>query len=141
MLEQPKSIQLNDVLITEELSRRSPRQPNFHAENQAMRSLARQLAHPERMLQHMVDLAVGLCNAGTAGVSSIETQPNGEVGFRPVAMAGRLASYVGGCSPRNFSPCGVCLEQGAAVLLPIQNDILPIFKPSIRPWWRAWCCR
>lgn len=111
------AIQLNDVLITEELSRRSSRQPNLHAENQAMRSLARQLAQtPERMLQHLVDLAVELCDAGTAGVSLVEPQPDGEAVFRWVAMAGLLASYVGGCTPCNFSPCGVCLEQGASVL-------------------------
>jgi PAS domain S-box-containing protein len=117
MLEQPKSTQLNDVLITEELYRRVPRQLNLHAENQAMRSLARQLAQdPERMLQHLVDLAVELCAVGTAGVSLVETQPDGETVFRWVAMAGLLASHVGGCTPRNFSPCGVCLEQGAAVL-------------------------
>ncbi len=117
MSEQPNSIQLEDVLITEELSRRSPRQPNLHAENQAMRSLAQQLAQgSERMLQHLVDLAVELCDAGTAGVSLVETQPDGEVVFRWAAMAGLLASHVGGCTPHDFSPCGVCLEQGSSVL-------------------------
>ena len=117
MLEQPKPLQLNDVLITEDLSRRPPRQPNFHAENQAMRSLAQQLAQTrERMLQHLVDLAVELCNAGTAGVSLVETQRDGNVGFRTFAKAGKLASYAGGCTPRKESPCGVCLEQGTAVL-------------------------
>ena len=93
MLEQPKSIQLDDVLITEELSRRSPRQPNLRAENQAMRSLAQQLTQtPEKMLQHLVDLAVELCDAGTAGVSLVEAQPDSEAVFRWVAMAGLLAS-------------------------------------------------
>lgn len=111
MLEQPKSIQLGDILITAELSRRVPRQPNLPAEIQAMRSLAHQFTqNPERMLRHLVNLAVELGNLGTAGVSLVETQPSGEVGFRRVAMAGLLFSHVGECTPRNFSPCGICLE-------------------------------
>lgn len=117
MSEPSKSIQLDDVLITEELSRRSPRQPNLQAENQAMRSLVWQLAHePDQMLQRLVDSAQELCNAGTAGVSLIETQPSGEEVFRWGALAGALASHVGGCVSRHFSPCGVCLEQKAPVL-------------------------
>jgi hypothetical protein len=57
-----------------------------------------------------------LCIAGTAGVSLLETTPNGEEVFRPNVLAGALAQYVGGTTPRNFSPCGVCLEHGTPVL-------------------------
>jgi PAS domain S-box-containing protein len=117
MSEQPPSLHLDDVLITEELTRRSPRQPNLHAENQAMRSLARQLAQaPGQMLQRLVDLAVELCDAGTAGVSLAETQPNGKVVFRWVAMAGDLASHMGDCVPYECCPCGICLDQRVPLL-------------------------
>ena len=110
-------IQLEDVLITEKLSRRAPRQPNLQAENQALRSLARQLAQtPEQMLQSLVDLAVDLCSADAAGVSLIETTANDQKAFRWVALAGSLNAYVGGCIPQHSSPCQVCLKRAAPVL-------------------------
>ena len=117
MSDSSQPIQLADVLITEELARRKPRQPDLLAENEALRSLAQQLAHaPDQMLQRLVELARELCNADTAGVSLIETQANGQEVFRWGALAGALADQVGGCVSRHFSPCGVCLEQATPVL-------------------------
>ncbi|HAZ43439.1 MAG TPA: hypothetical protein DCZ55_02880, partial [Cyanobacteria bacterium UBA11371] len=61
-------------VITEELSRRSPLPANFQAENQALHTLARQMVtEPANMLQSLVDIALELCCAGTAGVSLLET--------------------------------------------------------------------
>jgi hypothetical protein len=66
---QPQIVTLDDILITEELSRRSPRPPNLLSENQALHTLARQLVNqPETMLQSLVDIALDLCCAGTAGM-------------------------------------------------------------------------
>ncbi|WP_346294142.1 GAF domain-containing protein [Sphaerothrix gracilis] len=136
MSDRPKSIQLNDVLITEELSRRSPRDPNFQAENQAMRSLARQLVHaPEVMLQSLVDLAIELCgNTSTAGVSLVETSAEGEVVFRWVVLAGTLANHLGSYTPRNFSPCRVCLEQKAPVLFSYLERYFTYFQAANTPF-------
>src|SRR5688572_24678767 len=36
--------------------------------------------------------------------------------FRWVALAGQYANYVGGTTPRDFSPCGVCLDRNAPQL-------------------------
>ncbi|WP_346293186.1 GAF domain-containing protein [Sphaerothrix gracilis] len=117
MSEHSEPIQLGDILITDELARRSPRQPDWQAENQAMRSLAWQLAQAsEQMLQRLVELAVELCEAGTAGVNLSETQPDGKVVFRWVAMVGHLASYMGDCVPYECYSCGICLDQRAPLL-------------------------
>lgn len=103
-------ITLNDISITQELSQRSSRSPNFQAENQAMRTLARQLANaPASMLQNLVDTALNLCQAGTAGISVLETTPDGEEVFRAHALAG-MAQHVGSTAKRNSIPCGVCLD-------------------------------
>lgn len=130
---QPKTVTLDDVLITEELSRRSPRPPNWQAENQAMHTLARQLVNqPETMLQTLVDIALGLCGAGTAGVSLLETTVNGEE-FRWTVLAGTLAQYVGGTTPCNFSPCGVCLERGTPVLFAYPERYFTYFQAANTP--------
>jgi signal transduction histidine kinase len=116
---QSGDITLDDVLITEELSRRPAREPNWRAESEALRSLTRQLVHdPEVMLQSLVDWAIELCGGrpATAGVSLVEATAAGDEIFRWVALAGNLADQVGNCQPREFSPYGVCLDQGTPVL-------------------------
>ncbi len=114
---QSETVALNDILITEELYKRSPRPPNLLSENQALHTLAQQLVNqPETMLPTLVDMTIDLCIAGTAGVSLLETTSNGEEVFRWNVLAGTLAQYVGGTTPRNFSPCGVCLDRSAPVL-------------------------
>ncbi|MBP5973953.1 PAS domain-containing protein [Brasilonema sp. CT11] len=108
---EPETVTLDHVVITEELSRRSPRPPNLQAENQALHALVRQLVNqPEAMLQSIVDMALDLCSAQSAGVSLLETTPTGEEIFRWNVLAGTLKQYVGNTAPRNFSPSGTCLD-------------------------------
>lgn len=47
----------------------------------------------------------------------VEPAPGGGEQFRWVAMAGCLAAHIGGTTPRNFSPCGECLDKGGTILL------------------------
>lgn len=112
------AVSLPDVVITEQLAVRPSRPPDLGAENRALLALARQLAnHPERMLDALVAAALELCDAGTAGVSMLATdERTGERVFRWDALAGELATFVGGTTPRGFSPCGVTLDRGTPQL-------------------------
>ncbi|MFN6571044.1 ATP-binding protein [Dendronalium sp. ChiSLP03b] len=131
---QRETVTLEDILITEELSRRNPRPANLLKENQALHALARQLINqPETMLQSLVDMALELWIAGTAGVSLLETTPTGEEIFRWNVLAGTLAQYVGGSTPRNFSPCGVCLERGTPVLFSHPERYFTYFQEAKTP--------
>ncbi|WP_138504356.1 ATP-binding protein [Nostoc sp. PA-18-2419] len=110
--EDQKQISLEDILITEKLSRRSPKTSDLQAENQALHTLAQQLVQsPQSMLKTLVGIARGLCQAGTAGVSLLEISSSGESIFRWVALAGELEQYEQRTTPGNFSACGVCLER------------------------------
>lgn len=130
----PETVTLNDILITEELWRRAPRPPNWQAEAEAMRSLGRQMAQAsESLMQTLVDTAHELCQAGTTGVSLLGTTPDGTEIFRAQALAGTLAHYVGGSIPRNFSPCGVCLEQGSPVLFSYPERYFTYFQDANTP--------
>ncbi|MCP6762314.1 MAG: ATP-binding protein [Fischerella sp. CENA71] len=114
---QTETITLEDIVITEELSHRNPRTANLVQENQALHALARQLVNtPETMLQSLVDMALELCVAGSTGVSLLETTTDGEEVFRWNVLAGAFEQYVGGTTPRNFSPCGTCLDRGTPQL-------------------------
>lgn len=113
----PKPVTLDDVIITDELLQRLPREANLEAENQAMHILIRQMVNqPEIMLKSLVTMALELCSAGTAGVSLIEVLPTGEKVFRWVALAGALEQYEDEVIEADFSPCGVCLKRGSPQL-------------------------
>lgn len=111
---------LEDVLITEELSRRTATQSasesldltKLQAENQVLRTLAWQLANtPTLLLQSLVNYALDLCQAGTAGISVLEIADDGSARFCWATIAGTLSSYVGNITPRHASFCGICLDQ------------------------------
>ena len=107
----------DDILITDELFRRSPRQPNLEAEIQVLRSLGQKLTKPpETTLKHFAEIAKDLCQAGAAGVSLIEATPSGEEFFRWVALSGAYEQFEGNTTPRHFSACTICLERGSAQL-------------------------
>ena len=106
-------VPLEAVLLQDELGRRPIRRPDVDAENAAYLMLADDLhAGPERLLQSLMDAAVSLCGAGSAGVSLLEPPDL----FRWTVLSGRMASAVNGTTPRDFSPCGVCLDHDAPVL-------------------------
>lgn len=66
------------------------------------------------MLQELVDVAVKYCGADSAGVSLEEPDGKGKLHFRWVAVAGSFEKYLNGTTPRDFSPCGVCLDEWKA---------------------------
>lgn len=82
-----------------------------------MRQLARNMAgRPDALLQKLVDIALELCRAGTAGVSLLQKTADGRQMFVWVALAGAYSGHVGKRTPARFSVCGICLERQAAQL-------------------------
>ena len=112
----PGAAALDDVVVTHQLSSRSRRAPDPVRENDALHALVRDLADkPRQVLQLLVDIALDLCDAGSAGVSLRERTPDGGELFRWITAAGQLAAYVETAAPAD-SPCGVCLARGAPQL-------------------------
>ena len=109
-------------VATELLSERPPRAADPAAENRALRALARQLAGPPAaLLQRLVDIALNLCCADTAGVSLLEAGSGGTVVFRRVALAGADAHHVDTTAPAESSGCGFALRRNAAQLYTYAN--------------------
>ena len=106
-----------NILITDELSQRSPRASQPAAELQVLRTLGQQLTKPPHvLLKHFVQISKDLCQAGTAGVSLIEVTSSGEEVLRWVAVAGAYEPWEGSIAHRDFSPCGDCLKRGSPQL-------------------------
>jgi two-component sensor histidine kinase len=104
------------VYITDEMYRRIPKSTDYKREKLALQDLARQMVdHPAKVLPHLVDLAIELCEGISGGISIYETDPPPGV-FRWHHLRGDLTKFTGETTPRNFSPCGVTLDLNAVVL-------------------------
>ena len=90
---------LDDVLITADLARRPTRSPDYAAEGRALTALAEAMADsPQTILQKLVETALNLCRADSAGISIFEA--GGAAGvFRWHAIAGQFASNIGSHVP------------------------------------------
>jgi signal transduction histidine kinase len=117
-----------DVDIHAELALRPTRAPNYEREHHAFSVLSAELAdNPRNMLQKLVEVAVDLCEAHTAGISLLD----GDV-FRWEAVAGVFAGARGGTMPRSQSPCGVCIDQDATQLMHLADRCFPALRAEPR---------
>jgi signal transduction histidine kinase len=108
---------LEDILVTYKLKSRRRRKPNSRDENISLHALARvPMTSPNELIDALLRMALELCSAGTAGLSLLETTPQGEHVFRWTNLVGALSKHIGGSTPRNFSPCGVTLDLNAPQL-------------------------
>jgi hypothetical protein len=111
-----RALALEDILITSELTRRQPRAPDFASENRALVALAREIGvNPRNLPQTLVDLAVDLCRAGSAGISVLKADADGEY-LAWKALSGVYAPSVRRHTPRYLSPCGTALDRKAPQL-------------------------
>jgi signal transduction histidine kinase/ActR/RegA family two-component response regulator len=119
---------LTEVDIRSELSTRPDRLPDFEGLDRALAILAREMTeNPRSMLQKLVETAVDLCKADTAGISLLE----GDV-FRWEAVAGVFASYRDGTMPRAASPCGVCIDENVTQLMHLPDRHFPALRAEPR---------
>jgi transcriptional regulator with GAF, ATPase, and Fis domain len=110
-------VSLHSVICTQELKVRTARKPDSEALNGALVMLARTLANsPESILQQLVETALELCGAQSAGISLLEEE-NGQKIFRWHGVAGQYAPHLWGTTPREFSPCGTVLDTDSILLM------------------------
>ncbi len=107
-----------EITITPELWARKAHPPSMADEAAAMRRLADALqSDPSKTFQVCVEAALELCHADTCGISLRERTESGEDIFRWIALTGQLKDHLHGTTPRFFSPCGICVDTGAPLLM------------------------
>ncbi|SIT43939.1 Signal Transduction Histidine Kinases (STHK) [Paraburkholderia piptadeniae] len=142
------------TLATGKLDTRPHRAADYAAENEALHTLARALgASDEVMLQTLVDTALSLCGAGSAGISLRDRNATQGFAFRWVAVSGQCTAYVGHIIPSDDSSAGVALELDSpqlcafpkrqfACLADIEPEIteeLVVPVPGVpEPWGALW---
>jgi signal transduction histidine kinase len=111
------AVPLESVISTDELTRRPARQPDHAAEVAALVTLAQTMANvPDRILQQLVDTALELCHAQSAGISLLEEEKGQKI-FRWHGVAGQFSPHLWGTTPREFSPCGTVLDTNKVQLM------------------------
>ncbi len=141
---------LERVIATDELQRRPARSPDYETESRALAELADALASsPTTFLQRLVDVALDVLDADSAGVSLLS---DGGTRFEWPAVAGRWTPSADGID-RAASPCGVVIERDAVQLFasperffaelagstpPIVEALLAPFRAGGRPVGTLW---
>lgn len=114
----PAMIRPCDLLVTREVLCGRNRMSNPRAERAAFDELAVILADdPARVLQRLVDCVLRLYAAGSAGLSVLQSGSCGHSDFVWEVVSGALTAHQGDGTPRDFGPCGLCLDIGTAIVL------------------------
>jgi signal transduction histidine kinase len=121
------------VLRESELRARGDRNPDYEGESRALGLLLEEMANPDGdILQCLVDTAMSLCAAHSAGISVLQASDGGAL-FRWRAVAGQWAPFAGGTMPREKSPCGIVLDHDRPLLFrhPERHYALDGMLPAI----------
>jgi two-component sensor histidine kinase len=108
----------SDLVITEALRERPTKPENGVEVVDAFHELAGiMMRSRSAAVRRFPEFAMRLCDAGSAGWSRLRKSEVGEAFFSWDGLAGAFAPYIGGSTPRSFSPCGLCLDAGKTILI------------------------
>ena len=113
-----RMVKPSDLLISVATLRARRLMRDLAAELAAFDELA-QIPAPDSQsaVQGIVDTVLHLYGAGSAGLSVLQPGSCGHVDFVWETVRGALAAHQGDGTPGNFSPCGLCLDIGTAIVL------------------------
>lgn len=111
-------VQPAQVDITPQLMERVGRLPDYDTQKHAVSELVKLASErQDALLARFVGLARELCGAESAGISLYEPDTKSAGVFRWYHLSGVLAPFTGATTPRDFSPCGICLDQHGPILM------------------------
>ena len=136
-------LEVIDILTDADFSGRKLHVRNIAQQMEGLQRIARAFVdNPETVLQELVQAAVDLCGADSAGIS-IEREDGTEKDFYHwVATAGEYTGFLDAVLPRYPSACGICLERARPQLFRVGKrffDIMGITAPLVTdgillPW-------
>lgn len=136
-------LEVSDLETDEEFNFRKPRAHDISGHIEGLRRLTLSfLESPDTILQELVNAAVDLCGADSAGISLELEQKTDTAFWRWVATAGQYNGFLNATLPRYPSACGVCLKRAKPQLFRVRQrffDIMGISAPLVTdgillPW-------
>ena len=132
-----------DVRVDREFRARRLHVRDWASQSEGLRALAHAFVErPETLLQELVEAAVTLCEADSAGISLERENRTDAEFYEWVATAGQYSGFLNAVLPRHPSACGLCLERGAAQVFRVGQrffDLLGVEAPLVTdglllPW-------
>jgi DNA-directed RNA polymerase specialized sigma24 family protein len=136
-------LEVLDLDTHPEFASRSIHKRDLAVQMEGLRRLTHSFVQsPDTILQELVNAAVDLCGADSAGIS-LEMEGKSDTAFYHwVATAGQYNGFFNAVLPRYPSACGICLERGKPQLFRVRQrffDIMGIDAPLVTdgillPW-------
>jgi hypothetical protein len=136
-------LEVIDILSDPQYASRKPNARDVSLQMAGLGRLAQAFVeNPETILQELVNAAVDLCGADSAGISIEKQDRTDEHFYHWVATAGLYSGFLNAILPRYPSACGICLERGRPQLFRVSQrffDILGVEAPAVTdgillPW-------
>lgn len=107
----------SDLLVSPETLQR--RKQNPRPEAAAFGELTQLLVADSgrALLRRFTDIVLRMYGAGSVGLSVLQPACRGHSYFEWQAVSGALGAHQGDGTPGDFSPCGLCLDIGTAIVL------------------------
>ncbi|MBV8190283.1 MAG: GAF domain-containing protein [Alphaproteobacteria bacterium] len=106
----------DEVFVTRELNQRAASEIDHRWVKEAIQELAVHMVDgPEKVLPRFVALAMEIGRGVSSGISVAEFDEDPPQ-FRWAYLQGTLSAFEGATTPRDFSPCGITLDNDAPVL-------------------------
>ncbi len=123
-----------ETIVPDQLSHRRQGPRRLAEEVAALQQMSRCFAvDSASMLQCLVEIAMDLCRAHSAGISLEHREADGAATFRWVATAGKIVGYRGRSIPRDQSPCGVVIDRNMPLLFHRPGVAYPKLEDSECP--------
>ena len=142
-LENPVDDGLEVIDVNTSSSNRPSRAQNLAAQIEGIRRIAHAfVTDPDSIHQALVNAAVELCGADSAGISLQLPNPTDDRFYHWVATAGDYTGFLNAVLPRYPSACGITLERGRPQFFRVGQrffDIMGITAPLVTdgillPW-------
>jgi signal transduction histidine kinase len=119
-------LEVLDLRSVPEFAKRHLRARDAAIQVEGMQRLAHAFVNrPDTILQELVNTAVELCDAESAGISIQTKDENDAILYHWVATAGRYARFLNAMLPPFPSACGICIERGQPQLFRVAQ---PFFE-------------
>lgn len=136
-------LEVNDIQENAAFAARRVHVHDIPTQMEGMRRIAHAFVdNPTTILQELVNAAVELCGADSAGIS-VEKEDRNETDFYHwIATAGQYTGFLNAMLPEYPSACGVCLKRGRPQHFRVTQrffDILGVEAPTVTdgiliPW-------
>jgi GAF domain-containing protein len=143
LLWEQTGLEVTDIRDNPEYATRRVHLHDIGVQMDGMRRIAQAFVeHPETIHQELVNTALELCEADSAGISIERPDHPDENFYHWIATAGQYSGFLDAVLPRFPSACGICLERGRPQLFrvgPRFFDLLGVEAPVVKdgillPW-------